>query len=207
MPSGRGVEPALRDRLLVAALPLSTGAAVLATLTLVHDSLLWPTLIMVVGSSLATAVALHRLEPRHRAELVRRAWLGLGAGVAATVVYDVVRYLAVAVFSWSVAPFGAFPLFGRLLLGDGTGRNLLWAAGIAFHVLNGLGFAIGYALVVPRPELRTAVAWAMVLELLTILLYPNWLGVTAIGELFSMSVLGHLGYGLTLGWVTRRWAP
>ena len=58
--------------------------------------------------------------------------------------------------------------------------------GIAYHVLNGLGFAIGYTIVVRRPGLISAVVWAMVLETFTILLYPDWLGLTAVGEFFSI---------------------
>ena len=71
-------------------------------------------------------------------------------------------------------------------------------------LLNGLGFAVGYTVVVPRPRLWSAVTWALVLELFTILLYPNWLGVTAVQELFSMSMIGHLGYGVTLGVMATR---
>lgn len=59
-------------------------------------------------------------------------------------------------------------------------------------------------LVIRRPGLVSAVAWAMVLELFTILLYPDWLGVPAIGELVSVSLLGHLAYGLALGLVAIR---
>jgi hypothetical protein len=196
--------PPLRQRLVLAALPVSTGAAVLVTIVAVPDSLLWPTLILVAGTGATAAVAAHRLPAAWRSNLGRRVSVGFWAGLAATAVYDVVRYGLVVLFSWSVDPFGAFPLFGRLLIGADAPGPALWLAGIAYHVLNGLGFAIGYTLVVPRPGLRSAVTWALVLETFTILLYPDWLGVAAVGEFFSMSMLGHVGYGLTLGAVARR---
>jgi hypothetical protein len=103
----------------------------------------------------------------------------------------------------SIDPFATFPLFGSLLIGDAA-KAAQWAAGIAFHSLNGVGFAVGYTLVVRRPGVLSATVWALVLELFTILLYPNWLGVTAIGEFASMSMLGHIGYGITLGLVASR---
>jgi hypothetical protein len=192
-----------RQRAALALLPLSTGAAVLVTILLFHDSLFWPTLILVAGSAGAALLAARRLRGSQRRYLARRAVIGAIAGLAATAVYDLVRYGAVAAFSWSVDPFAAFPLFGRLLVGQGRDPALLWSAGIVFHLLNGLGFAIGYTLLIPRPRIVTAVAWAMALESVTILVYPDWLGITAVGEFFSMSMLGHLGYGVTLGKVAQ----
>jgi len=144
------------------------------------------------------------LPPEARRALARRAWIGLVAGVAATAAYDVVRYGLVTLFSWSVDPFKAFTLFGALLVGRDASTAALWVAGTAYHILNGLGFAIGYTLVIRRPGRLSAVVWAMVLETFTILLYPDWLGIRAVGEFFSMSMLGHVAYGLVLGAVAIR---
>jgi hypothetical protein len=196
--------PGIRRRLLLALLPLSTGAAVLVTITLVHDSLLWPTAILLAGTG-ATAWAAVRTLPTHqRTLLAQRIRIGLVAGVWATIAYDLVRYVLVAALSWSVSPFGAFPLFGRLLIGGDQPEVALWVAGTVFHLLNGLGFAIGYTLVITAPTVWTAVIWGMTLELFTILLYPDWLGIRAIDEFFSMSMLGHLAYGIVLGLIAVR---
>jgi hypothetical protein len=43
-----------------------------------------------------------------------------------------------------------------------------------------------------------------VLEAFTVALYPPWLGLTAVAEFVSVSLLGHLAYGTTLGLVTAR---
>lgn len=189
---------------MVALFPLSTGAAVLVTILFVPDSLLWPALVLVTGTGLTALVVARRMHPDARRRLGRRAGIGLVAGVAATLAYDGVRWLLVVATPWTVDPFGAFPIFGQLLLGIETSGAAAWAAGTLFHAANGLGFAVGYTLVIRRPGLVTAVAWAMVLELFTILLYPDWLGTPNIGELFSVSVLGHLAYGLVLGAVAIR---
>lgn len=194
----------LRERAVLALFPLSTGAAVVVTILFVPDSLLWPALVLVGGTGLTAAILIWRIRPQARRVLGRRARVGLVAGVVATLAYDAVRWLLVVVTPWTVDPFGAFPIFGQLLIGTDATGPAVWTAGTLFHAANGLGFAVGYVLVIRRPGLVSAVAWAMVLELFTILLYPDWLGVPAIGELVSVSLLGHLAYGLALGLVAIR---
>jgi len=198
---------ALRERVALASLPVSTGAAVLVMVLVSRASLLWPALVLVMGTGISAVVVARRLEAETRQRLGRRVKVGVVAGVAATAAYDLVRYGVVTLFSWSVDPFKTFPLFGRLLLGAGASAGALWVAGTAYHVINGLGFAVGYTLVISRPGLLSAVVWALVLETFTILLYPDWLGLTAIGEFFSMSMPGHLAYGVVLGFLATRMAP
>ena len=87
---------------LLALLPLSTGAAILVTIVAVHDSLLWPMLLLVAGTG-ATAVAVARgLPAAHRTAAARRLRTGLVAGIWATVAYDLVRFVPVAVLDLSV---------------------------------------------------------------------------------------------------------
>jgi hypothetical protein len=197
----------LRERLVLASLPVSTGAAVLVTLVFAEDSLLWPALILVVGTGASALAVARRLGIVARQRVGRQIRTGALAGMAATTAYDLVRYGLVVVFSWSADPFSTFPLFGRLLIGQDAPTVALWIAGTAYHAINGLGFAIGYLLVIPRPGLVSAVVWALVLETFTILLYPDWLGLTAVGEFVSMSMIGHLAYGVVLGLVAVRMAP
>ncbi|MGH3681812.1 MAG: hypothetical protein ACRDT2_16385 [Natronosporangium sp.] len=194
----------LRERAVLALFPLSTGAAVAVTILFVPDSLLWPALVLVAGTGLTAATMIWRMRPDARRALGRRARTGLVAGVVATLAYDAVRWLLVVATPWTVDPFAAFPIFGQLLLGTESTGPAVWTAGTLFHAANGLGFAVGYTVVIRRPGLVSAVAWALVLELFTILLYPDWLGVPKIGELFSVSLLGHLAYGLALGLVAIR---
>jgi len=198
--------PSLRpaERLLLSLLPLSTGGAVLVAILLDSDSLVWPTLVLVAGTGTTAVVLTRRLPAGVRRALSRRVRLGLLAGLAATAAYDAVRYLAVAVTSWSVRPFQVFALFEQLLVGRDAPAGVQYLAGTGFHLLNGLGFAVGYAMVVRRPGVVSAVVWALVLEAFTVALYPPWLGLTAVGEFVSVSLLGHLAYGATLGLATAR---
>jgi hypothetical protein len=197
----------LRRRLLLATAPLSTGAAVIVTILVWPDSLLIPAAILLGGAAATATVVAWRLPGAARETIGRQVRIGLIAGAAATLTYDAVRYGLETLFTWSVDPFRAFTLFGQLLVGRNASPAALWVAGTAYHIINGLGFAIGYTLVVRRPGLVSAVIWGLVLETFTILLYPDWLGIRAVGEFFSMSMVGHIAYGLVLGAVATRLTP
>jgi Family of unknown function (DUF6789) len=192
------------ERLLLSLLPLSSGGAVVVTIVLGGESLLWPTVVLVAGTAMTAVALAWRLPGGVRRALARRVRVGLLAGLAATAAYDAVRYLVVAATSWSVRPFQAFALFGQLLVGHDAPAGVQYLAGTGFHLLNGLGFAVGYAVVVRRPGVVSAIAWALVLEAFTIALYPSWLGLTAVGEFVSVSLLGHLAYGAALGQITAK---
>ena len=47
-------------------------------------------------------------------------------------------------------------------------------------------------------------AWAAVLELFMVSLYPGWLGLKPLDEFLSVSIFGHIVYGTVLGSVARR---
>jgi hypothetical protein len=204
MPGSGERQLTLPGRLLLALAPLSTGGAVLVALVVSGDSLVWPTLVLVGGTGLTAVLVSRRLEPSARTHLAARVRVGLLAGLLATAAYDVVRFVLVAVLGWSLSPFTTFPLFGQMLVGDGAPLLVRSVVGSAFHLLNGLGFAVGYLVVFPSPRIWTALAWALVLEAITVTFYPSWLGVTALGEFLSMSALGHLAYGVVLAVVARR---
>jgi len=131
---------------------------------------------------------------------------GVVSGVAATAAYDLVRVVVVAATGAAVGPFGAWPLFGAALVGEASGPVWLWAAGVAFHVVNGVLFAVAFVVALRDRGPLAGVAWALVLEAAMLALYPGWLGVggEGLGEFVQVSVLGHVAYGLVLGGVSRR---
>lgn len=196
--------PKVRERLLLAGLPLATGGAVLVAIILSIGSLLLPTALLMAGTGLVAVVVARRIGAAARAVLAVRIRVGLVAGVAATVAYDTARYGVVALADWSLDPFSTFGLFGRMIVGTHTGTVVRYVVGTGFHLLNGLGFAVGYLIVFARPRVWTAICWALVLEAITITFYPSWLGLTAVGEFFSMSLIGHLAYGAVLGETAHR---
>ncbi len=137
-------------------------------------------------------------------EVLRRVIIGLLAGAMATLAYDVSRWALVELTRAQLHPFAAWPLFGELL---GAGHHetfLAFAIGFAFHVANGLSFAVGYTIVWAEKGPVWGVAWALVLETLMVSFYPGWLGLKALDEFLSVTIFGHVAYGLVLGWFAQR---
>ncbi|MEO6060373.1 MAG: DUF6789 family protein [Thermoflexales bacterium] len=193
-------------RRLAAVLPLATGAGLLGFLLARVSLWLGFAVVGLIGIGLVIGVW-RRANPAARADLLARARAGLFAGLIATACYDVARYVLVTAFESSVWPFAAFPAFGGLLMGPAEPYDARLIAGIAFHIVNGVGFTLAYALFVRRPRILTGVLWALVLEALMLTLYPTWLDIKAIGEFTQMSMFGHVVYGIVLGALTRRWVP
>jgi len=193
----------LRVRLLFGLLCLASGAG-LAVHIVAQVSLqisLALTVAAVVGSG---AVMWRRLSRAAYVEMRRRAWIGVVAGIFATLAYDLTRFVAVRVGGLSFWPFDVFPIFGRLLLGIDTPSRVALAVGAVYHLINGISFAVAYTLVLGDRGWVAGLAWAMVLEVLMISLYPGWLNLDSLEELLGISVLGHVTYGIVLGLVSQR---
>jgi hypothetical protein len=109
------------------------------------------------------------------------------------------RYLTAVIAPGSTDPFAAWPLFGQLLLNSPQVTLHEWSAGIAFHVVNGLGFGLAYFILVRKPTVWTGIAWGLGLELFMALLYPRWLVIAQLSEFLQISVVGHFFYGAVLG--------
>jgi hypothetical protein len=78
--------------------------------------------------------------------------------------------------------------------------------GTAYHATNGICFAIAYSMLAAPRGVLTGIGFALVLEGFMLSFYPGWLHVQAIREFFSMTILGHVAYGATLGVMARRLA-
>jgi hypothetical protein len=145
-----------------------------------------------------------RMAPAASRLLHQQALAGLRIGVLATVAYDIVRYGIVAAFSLSFEPFHVMPIFGHLLIGTNAPESLAWIVGFAYHLSNGIGFAIAYVLLFRRPHPVTGMLWGLGLELAMATLYPAWLRITAMQEFLTVSMIGHVTYGFVLGTLARR---
>lgn len=190
--------PPLRRRGLLAVLPLSTGAAVLVFLLTKVSLALSASVLVTLGIG-SWVAARRKLSPGVREHLRARVRIGLLAGVAATVTYNVSRYGITAAADMTLRPFRPLALFGEAFIGSEAPLTARYVVGVVYHVFNGLGFAVAYAIVVPRAAVWSALTWALVLELATIALYPDWLKLDRLGEFATVSVLSHIVYGLTLG--------
>ncbi len=126
------------------------------------------------------------------------------AGAAATVAYDASRFLVASLPGVNVRPWEALPLFGQLLTGFDATTAVAIAAGFAYHTANGVGFGITYAVLFGRRGIAAGIGFALVLEAAMLAVYPGLLDIRTRAEFTSISMLGHVAYGATLGWIVQR---
>ncbi len=192
----------VRYRILLGLLFLASGAALVVYL--VARLSLALALAVTVGVAVASgALVWRRLAAPARREARRRLGVGVVAGLAATLTYDLARWLAVELGGLEFWPFEVFPLFGQLLVGTGAPAPLALVVGTCYHFLNGVSFAVAYTLILGDRGWSAGVAWAVVLEALMLTLYPGWLDPASMAEFFGVSMLGHLAYGVVLGAACR----
>ena len=153
---------------------------------------------------------LRQTSTSERAAVRRSVAIGLISGIAATVTYDVAKYVLGYLDPSPFDPFHAIVVFGEYLAGTGAGEGMILAAGWAFHLLNGTAFGVAYTLLFgisaatsPRRAVGTGLAWGLFLETFQITLYPGWLDIRAYQEFVVISASAHLVYGAVLGSLTR----
>jgi hypothetical protein len=133
-----------------------------------------------------------------------RPMLSAGAvgGLLGTIGYDVFRVpFAVA----GVRLFAPIDSYGVLLLGADTSSSLSGFAGWTYHLSNGVGFGIAYALVAYGRSRWWAVGWAMVLETATVVTpFASVYGLRGRWDLIAVAYAAHVCYGLPLGVVVER---
>lgn len=148
---------------------------------------------------LAVWLVWRRAAPEGRAVVARRTRVGLGVGFAATVAYDLARFL---LSRWDPSPYDPFEAiwaFGVRLAGATAPPGLVYTAGAVFHLVNGLSFGVAFCLLVARPGVLVGILWGFGLELFQLSLYPGWLDIRFYREFVQISVLAHAVYGLALG--------
>ncbi len=169
------------------------------------------TVVLLVGAVLLIG---RLLEGPARRRMLAVAVTGAAIGFAATLAYDVSRLILARFDPSGFDPFAALPIFGLLLLGEGAGDSAALAAGIAFHLVNGVTFAIGYCFLLGgharrgvRIALATGIGWGLFLESFQLTLYPGWLNIRTYQEFVTISFLGHIAYGGMLGYLAHRLLP
>lgn len=195
-------------RRVLAFLALFSGIALLFNILLSVDlriGMAVMSLVLVAG-----AVFTFRRAGPNRRRLARIAGYGIIAGVLATLAYDVARTILSMIDGSPYKPFEAIVRFGQLLLGSQARDAGVVFAGAMFHTINGAAFGAAFTLGVVRngrigiPRVfLLGMGWGMFLEAFQFTLYPNWLGIRYFSEFVTISTLGHLAYGATLGPVAR----
>jgi hypothetical protein len=186
----------------VAALFLASGAA-LVVYIVSGISLRWTFAGLGLTAVAVVVFALRRMPPHRRSFVRRRIGVGAVAGLAATLAYDAVRFALVEFAGLRVRPAEAWRLFGLALTDVDLPPAAVFAAGTAFHLCNGVAFGIAFTLAFGQRGPVAGVVWALVLEAFMVSLYPGWLELKALDEFISVSVAGHLAYGIVLGYLAR----
>lgn len=189
----------LGDRSVVGAACALLGAP--AGAILVASVLPVPFGVCVAAALLVVLVALAVLAvTAPRSGLSRKIGYGLAVGVAATAAYDLAR-----VVLWLVDlvndPFRTITLYGEAML---PGSPAASAAGWGFHLWNGLVFAMFFVATVRRPSILKGMLWALLLDAIQTLTLTEVPGMAIGQEFLTASVVGHLAYGATLGWLASR---
>jgi hypothetical protein len=194
--------------LISALLSLFSGAALVITI-LLRASLGLVLTALVALVAMAAGIIWSSSSAKERRLLQTKCVVGATAGILGTIAYDASRWLLVKTIGWTFNPFGAFPVFGRLLIGVGHSSIVILAVGIGYHALNGILFAIAYSLVAFARPWYWGILWALTLESAMFTLYPGWLDLTAVMKEFTViSLSGHVLYGSVVGilcqWIPRR---
>ncbi len=201
--SAEGMERKDRQPLLAVAALASGAALVVSILSGASLALTLALLAAVAGFTVAfkwSCAEAHE-RPVIKAQLVT----GIVAGIMATGAYDLSRLLLVQLGGLNFSPFETFALFGRLIIGASAPGPAALAAGTAYHFLNGIAFAVSYCFLLGGRDWKLGILWALGLETVMVTIYPGWLKLEAVmKEFLTVSILGHLAYGATLGGFSQR---
>jgi hypothetical protein len=132
-------------------------------------------------------------------------WVGLWAGLAATVVYDGVRYMVERGHLFGYNGFVPILMFGAWITGHSMQSTAAKIAGWTYHYWNGATFGVMYALMMGRRSWWWGVGYGIVMECCMLGLFPFFLRVSNRADFVAVSMIGHLAYGATLGALTQRY--
>ncbi len=189
---------------------LASGAALVANI-LFGVPLLPALAIGLLGGIAAIATFAYRAPRPARDRVVLLARTGLLAGIVGIIAYDSSKAVLSIADPSPYNPFEAVRIFGVLLIGDGAPAIVTWVCGAAFHLLNGVLFAIAYtqffgafAVRSARLAVLTGMAWGIFLETFQLILFPGWLSIQFVAEFATISLAAHFVYGATVGTIVRR---
>lgn len=193
-----------RPSLLVAFLAASTsGLAILlyafGKITLTYS------LTFLAPLTVTLFLAISVLTGRERESLfMSRLVGGLVAGAVGLLAYNLVRLALLLSGAVPFNPFRPIEVYGLLILDQYQDSTLTRAVGWTFHLWNGLSFATMYTLAVGKGRVAWGLAWAMLLEVAMLATYPSIFQVAMNVPFVTMSLIGHVAYGLAVGLTARR---
>ena len=132
-------------------------------------------------------------------------WVGLWAGLVATVVYDGVRYLVQHAHLFGYSGFVPILMFGGWITGRPMTSVAAKIAGWSYHYWNGATFGVIYTLAAGRTAWWWGVGYGVLMECCMLGLFPMFLKINNTFDFVAISMIGHLFYGATLGFLSQRY--
>lgn len=166
----------------------------------------WFLVISVPGQLALAAIALWAVRRDDLAELRVLLVAGLLGGLVGTLGYDLFRVPFVLAGLRVLAPIDSY---GVLAAGAFESSQWTGLLGWTYHVTNGIGFGLAYAMLAPRRHWGWGVAWAMVLETATIVTPFATQYALRTDEGFKLlpiaiAYAAHVPYGLAIGVAVQR---
>jgi hypothetical protein len=198
----RRVQQALRWSLVVCA-----SVSLVALVAHIVGVLPMPFFLEVFGvPSLVVIYALAAYARKISAHILTNAlWVGFWSGLAATVVYDGVRFLVERGHLFGYNGFVPILLFGSWITGRPTTSTVARLVGWTYHYWNGATFGVIYALALGRKRWWWGVGYGILMECFMLGLFPLFLKVTNKVDFIAVSMIGHLFYGAVLGLLAERY--
>jgi hypothetical protein len=196
--------PLLSSPLLV--IPLLLGASSIGTLLLYFYGFAEmgkSVRLLLLPATVLVGFVLIWAKRTERAELYDRVLAGLWAGTLATFAYDIVR---LPIARSGVPVFKAISYFGTIILGQTVPTLTSDVIGWLYHLSNGVGFGLMYAVAVPLPQWWTAIAWGLFLEgAMLVTPYAEVFGYKLTSTFIAISLGAHVVYGAVLCLALRSW--
>lgn len=137
--------------------------------------------------------------------LVNGLWVGVGAGLIASLVYDGVRWLVTFTHLFGYTGFVPILMFGHWITGAPLDSTPAAIAGWSYHYWNGMTFGVIYTLGAGRVAWGWGILYGILMECCMLGLFPMFLKVNNRFDFVMVSMIGHVAYGATLGLLARRW--
>lgn len=130
--------------------------------------------------------------------------IGFWGGLLGTLAYDAIRIPFLVLLGQRV--FAPISVYGIWALDAGISSRLTEVVGWGYHFSNGITFGIMYALFMRGRYWLWAILWAFLLETIAILSpFSQIFNLTGNYSAIGIAYLGHVAYGLPLGWLVYKW--
>lgn len=138
-----------------------------------------------------------------RVELSNALILGFWGGLLGTFAYDLIRVPFLLFGSRIFAPIN---VYGVWLAEAEASSQLTHALGWMYHFSNGVTFGMMYALFMRKRHWFWAIIWGLVLESIALASpFREIFNLSSNYQAIGIAYLGHVAYGLPLGWIVYKW--